>query len=128
MDNSEEQRQNCQDISRTREHLSNERTYLAWMRTAIALMGFAVVIVRLRSFQQPQASPFGNTWKLGLFFAIISLITILLTTLHYFAIRKAIEEDRSELADRWAILFSLAVILLGTGVFYFLFVIPALHI
>ena len=31
-----------------RDHLANERTYLAWIRTAVALMGFGVVIVRLR--------------------------------------------------------------------------------
>ncbi len=36
--------------SRTREHLANERTYLAWIRIAIAMMGFGVVIVRLRLF------------------------------------------------------------------------------
>jgi putative membrane protein len=40
-----------QNPSRVRDHLSNERTYLAWMRTAIAMMGFGVVIVRLRHFQ-----------------------------------------------------------------------------
>ena len=30
------------------EHLANERTFLAWVRTSIALMGFGVVIARLR--------------------------------------------------------------------------------
>lgn len=37
--------------SRIRDHLANERTYLAWMRSAIALMGFGVLIARLRMFQ-----------------------------------------------------------------------------
>jgi putative membrane protein len=39
--------------SRIRDHLANERTYLAWMRSAIALMGFGVLIARLRMFQPP---------------------------------------------------------------------------
>jgi putative membrane protein len=49
-----------------RDHLANERTYLAWMRSAIALIGFGVIIVRLR-IQRPPVS-FGNGWKLGLLF------------------------------------------------------------
>ena len=32
----------------TRDHLANERTFLAWVRTSIALMGFGVVIAKLR--------------------------------------------------------------------------------
>ena len=45
---SQTNKQGRQNSSRVRDHLANERTYLAWMRSAIALMGFGVVIVRLR--------------------------------------------------------------------------------
>ena len=31
-----------------RDHLANERTFLAWVRTAIALLGFGVLIAKLR--------------------------------------------------------------------------------
>ncbi len=112
------------DSSRVRDHLANERTYLAWMRTAIALMGFGVVIVRLRAFHPPMTHQPGNGWRLGLFFALIGLVTVLLSTGHYFAVRYDIDSDTYEPPDRWVILFSLAVILLGSGVIYFLFATP----
>ena len=109
---------------RVREHLANERTYLAWMRTAIALMGFGVVIMRLRAFHAPLVPHPGNGWKLGLAFSVIGLLTVLLSTQHYFAVRWDIDEDTYEPGDRWVVLFSIAVILLGTGVIYFVFTIP----
>lgn len=105
--------------SRIRDHLANERTYLAWMRTAIALMGFGVVIMRLRAFQPPEVPRPGYGWKLGLLFSLLGLLTVLLSTKHYFAVRHDIDEDTYEPADRWVILFSLAVALLGAGIIYF---------
>lgn len=110
---------------RVREHLANERTYLAWMRSAIALMGFGVVIVRLRILHPPMApQPPGNGWKLGLAFGVVALLTVLLSTQHYFAVRHDIEEDNYEPKDRWVILTSLAVLILGVGVIYYVFTIP----
>jgi hypothetical protein len=47
-----------------------------------------------------------------------------LSTQHYFTVRNDIEEDTYEPADRWVILFSLAVIFLATGVVYFVFTAP----
>ncbi|MBD2180944.1 DUF202 domain-containing protein [Planktothrix sp. FACHB-1355] len=110
--------------SRVRDHLANERTYLAWMRSAIALMGFGVVIVRLRAFHPPMLPYPGNGWKLGLLFSVVGLLTVLLSTQHYFAVRRDIEEDTYEPADRWIILFSMAVLILGAGVIYFVFTAP----
>lgn len=110
--------------SRIRDHLANERTYLAWMRTAIALLGFGVVIVRLRAFQVPLTTSPGNGWKLGLVFSLVGLITVWLSTAHYFAVRRDIEEDTYEPTDRWVILFSLAIMILGSGVIYFVFTTP----
>lgn len=110
--------------SRVRDHLANERTYLAWMRTAIALMGFGVVIVRLRHFQAPLLPHPGTGWKLGLLFSLVGLATVLLSTQHYFTVRRDIDEDTYEPADRWVLLFSLAVTLLAVGVIYFVFTAP----
>jgi putative membrane protein len=104
--------------------LANERTYLAWMRSAIALMGFGVVIVRLRHFQPPLVPHPGTGWKLGLLFSLVGLVTVLLSTQHYFAVRRDIDSDTYEPADRWVILFSLAVMILGAGVIYFVFTVP----
>lgn len=110
---------------RVREHLANERTYLAWMRSGIALMGFGVLIVRLRILRPPLApqAP-GNGWKLGLAFSLVGLLTVMLSTQHYLVVRRDIDEDAYEPADRWVILSSLAVILLGIGVVYYVFTIP----
>ena len=107
--------------SRTRDHLANERTYLAWMRTAVSLMGFGVVILRLRAFHPPSLPRPGFGWKLGLIFSLVGLLTVLLSTWQYFTVRRDIEEDTYEPADRWVILFSLAIALLGTGIIYFVF-------
>jgi putative membrane protein len=105
--------------SRIRDHLANERTYLAWMRTAVGLMGFGVVILRMRAFHPPLVPRPGYGWKLGFLFAIVGLLTVLLSTQHYFTVRRDIDEDTYQPADRWVILFSLAVTFLGAGIIYF---------
>ena len=110
---------------RVRDHLANERTYLSWMRSAIALMGFGVLIVRLRILRPPLApQPPGSGWKLGLVFALVGLVTVLLSAQHYFAVRHDIDEDTYEPPDRWVVLFSLAVMILGAGVIYYVFTMP----
>ncbi|MBD2386447.1 YidH family protein [Cylindrospermum sp. FACHB-282] len=113
-----------QNPSRVRDHLANERTYLAWMRTAIALLGFGVVIVRLRAFQLPQIPHPGTGWKLGLVFSLVGLVTVWFSTAHYFGVRRDIEEDTYEPTDRWVLFFSLAIMILGSGVVYFVFTTP----
>ena len=109
---------------RIREHLANERTYLAWMRSAVSLMGFGVVIVRLRMFQPPMMPTSGTTWKIGLGLALVGLLTVWISTQHYFGVRRDIDEDTYEPSDRWVILFSLAVMLLGAGITYYVFTAP----
>ncbi|MCC2670833.1 MAG: hypothetical protein K0Q72_3304 [Armatimonadetes bacterium] len=108
-----------------RDHLANERTYLAWMRTAIALMGFGVVIVRLRYLLPHEVQGHTHGWQLGLLFALIGLLTVVLSTLQFHAVRRAIDSDTYAPGGRWIILFSLAVGLLGAGVLYLLFTSPA---
>jgi putative membrane protein len=51
-------------------------------------------------------------------------VTVLFSTQHYFAVRRDIDEDTYEPADRWVLLFSLAVTLLAAGVIYFVFTAP----
>lgn len=111
--------------SRIRDHLANERTYLAWMRTAIALIGFGVLIARLRYLVSPDVPGTGQGWAVGLMLACIGLVTVLLSTWHYFLVLNAIEENTYEPNTRWVILFSLVVTLMGTGVLYVLFSAPA---
>jgi putative membrane protein len=114
--------------NRIRDHLANERTYLSWMRTAIALMGFGMVILRLRAFHPPLVPRPGYGWKLGLMFALVGLLSVFFTTAHYFTVRRDIDEDTYEPADRWVILFSLAIVILGAGIIYFVVTSPDLLI
>lgn len=120
-DTEERKRQNT---SRVRDHLANERTYLAWMRTAIALMGFGILIVRIRILQPSPASSPGNGWKLGLLFSLVGLLMVLTSTQHYFGVRRDIDEDTYEPPDRWVILSSLTVMVLGIGIIFYVFSIP----
>ena len=110
--------------NRVRDHLANERTYLSWMRTAIALMGFGIIVVRLRILRPPMLPAPGNGWKLGLAFALIGILTVWLSTQHYFAVRYDIDADTYQPPDRWVLLFSLALTLLGAGVIYYVFAAP----
>jgi putative membrane protein len=91
------------------------------MRSAIALLGFGVVIVRLRYFQVPQLPHPGTGWKLGLLFSVVGLMTVLLSTVYYFIIRHAIDDDSYEPSTRRVILFSITVTLLGAAVIYYVF-------
>ena len=112
--------------NRIRDHLANERTYLSWMRSGIALMGFGVLIVRMRILHPPLAAqPPGNGWRLGLAFAIVGLLSVLLSAQHYFVVRNDIEQDTYEPPDRWVIVSTLAILLLGLGVVYYIFSFPS---
>ncbi|AZB71866.1 YidH family protein [Synechococcus elongatus] len=114
-----------QNPNRIRDHLANERTYLAWMRSAISLMGFGMLIVRLRILRPPIApqAP-GSAWKLGLAFSIVGLLMVLLSTQHYFGVRDDIELDTYNPPDRWVILSSITILILGIGVIYYIFSAP----
>ena len=116
----DDEKPNQQNLSRAIDRSANERTFLAWMRAAIALMAFGVVIVRLRVVQ-PVQYRLGMGWKLGLIFSLIGLGTVLISTLHYFTVRRQIDEDTYEPSDWLIFVFSSAVGLLGIGVIYFIF-------
>lgn len=113
------------NAARVRDHLANERTYLAWMRTAIALMGFGVVIVRLRYLLPAAVQGHTHGWMLGLLFDLFGLLTVVLSTSQYLVVRRAIETDSYEPNSRWVLLFSVAIALLGAGVLYVMLSTPA---
>lgn len=105
--------------SRAREYLSNERTYLSWMRTAISLLGISVILGRIHTFQPPLAPGPGTTWQLGIVFAVVGLITVFLATQHYLAVRREIADDSDTETGRWVIVFSITVLLTGSGILYY---------
>jgi putative membrane protein len=113
-----------QNPNRVRDHLANERTYLAWMRMAISLLGVGVIVVRLRILRPPMLPAPGNGWRLGLAFSVIGMLTVWLSTHHYFAVRHDIDTDTFDPPDRWVILFSLAITFIGAAVIYYVFAAP----
>jgi len=118
-------RRSHRNPNRIRDHLANERTYLAWMRSAIALLGFGVLIVRIRILTPPLAPrPPGAGWKLGVAFTVVGLLMVALSSLHYFGVRNDIEDDHYEPPDRWVILSTLVVLALGSCVALYVFQVP----
>jgi putative membrane protein len=112
--------------NRTRDHLANERTYLAWIRTAVALMGFGVVVVRLRYLMPPGAATWGHGWELGLLMAVVGVLLVLLATGHYFQVRHAIESDSYQPSSRWIIACSFVITPIGAGIIFYLLSSPAI--
>ena len=111
--------------NRIRDHLANERTYLAWMRSGIALLGFGVLIVRIRLLRPPLApQPPGNGWRLGLAFTLVGLLMVVLSAFHYFGVRNDIEDDTYDPPDRWVLLATLVLLALGSCVVYYVFQVP----
>lgn len=120
------QKQEKYNPSQVQDYQANKRTYLAWMRSAIALMGFGVAEERLRRLQPHLLASSDNGWKLGLLFCLVGLVTVLLSTLHYFAVRRDINADTYQPPDRLVVLFSLTLIILGVWVIYFIFTVPTI--
>lgn len=112
--------------NRIRDHLANERTYLSWMRSGISLLGFGVLIVRIRVLRPPLApQPPGYGWRLGLAFSIVGLLMVALSCLHYFGVRNDIEDDHYEPPDRWVLLSTLVLLCLGAFVVLYVFNVPS---
>lgn len=108
--------------SRVTNHLANERTFLAWLRTSIAMMGFGVVIVRLR-YLTPQATVAHGTLhatQLGLFFAVIALMMVAFALWNFFAVRRAIDAEEYRSDGRGVIIFATAILFLGIVVVFYL--------
>lgn len=108
--------------SRVTNHLANERTFLAWLRTAIAMMGFGILIVRLRS-SSPSGGAQGriSVAHIGLLFALIGLAMVGFALWNYFATRHAIDNDAYRANATGIVLFASFILLLGTVVVAYLF-------
>ncbi|BDI32983.1 hypothetical protein CCAX7_50340 [Capsulimonas corticalis] len=103
------------------EHLANERTFLAWVRTGIALMGFGVLIVRLRYFELQLASvgapahhvSHGRATLLGLLFAVFGLVALMFSAITYAKTRAMIDDGNYRPPSRIVMTFVAVLSLLG---------------
>ncbi|NBQ20400.1 MAG: DUF202 domain-containing protein [Synechococcaceae bacterium WB6_3B_236] len=95
------------------------------MRSGISLLGFGVLIVRIRLLKPPLApqGP-GNGWKLGLAFSLVGLVMVGLSSVHYFNVRNDIEADTYNPPDIWVFFSSLVLVGLGFFVVLYVFNVP----
>lgn len=104
------------------DHLANERTFLAWLRTSVALMGFGVVIVRLRELAPTAAVVHGrlHAAELGLLFALFGLLMMPLALWQYLSARRGIDSENYRPAFWSIIIFAVALCALGVVVIIYL--------
>lgn len=106
--------------NRTRDHLANERTYLSWIRTAVALLGFGLLVLKLRPFAPADSMARGHGWELGAAFALAGLLLVPYANWHYFQVLNSIESDNftpSRRAISWS---SVTIFVIGLGVLIYL--------
>lgn len=96
-----------------RDHLANERTFLAWVRTGIALLGFGVLIAKLR-FLGIGLQGGVRSGHLGLTFAAVGLLTLLLAAWHYDRTRRMI--DGGDYRASTHLILAFAALVFGLGV------------
>jgi len=108
--------------SYVRDHLANERTFLAWLRTAVAMMGFGIVMVKLR-YLVPNAPATGGVLhvvQLGLLFAGVGLAMVPFALWHYFSTRRAIDGAAYVPEGASVVAFGVAIMVVGVGVIIYL--------
>ncbi len=97
-------------------HLANERTFLAWFRTAISLLGFGVVIAKLRFLEGASGLTPGTgvrSTHLGLAFAFGGLLTLVLAAWNYYRTRRMIDNGTYQPPMLVIIAFSAIAFALG---------------
>lgn len=113
------------DDSRVRDHLANERTFLAWIRTGIAMMGFGVVIARLRYLFPagellPPSRGIVHAANIGLMFAGIGLLMVVISFLRYRAVQQQLREQRYRSSDTLLLLLTGVIAILGILIIFYL--------
>ena len=97
-------------------HLANERTFLAWFRTAISLLGFGVVIAKLRFLEGAAGLKPGlgvRSTHLGLAFAFGGLLTLVLAAWNYHHTKNMIDSGNYQPPMKVIIAFSAVAFALG---------------
>ncbi len=103
------------------DHLANERTFLAWVRTAISLLGFGVLIARLRLTEAGMNAGTGaRSGRLGLAFAGAGLLTLFLAAWQYSRTRRMIDTGEYESPVPIITAFAVMTLALGVGSVYYL--------
>ena len=100
----------------TTDHLANERTFLAWFRTGLSLLGFGILIAKLRFLEAGAgmaASAGVRSTRLGIAFACGGLLTLLLSASQYWRTNRMINEGKYESPVRVVLAFASVAFALG---------------
>ena len=104
------------ESGRVRDHLANERTFLAWVRTGIAMMGFGVLIAKLR-FQFGAAplphSRIISSVTVGAVFIVIGLLTVVVSAWIFTRIGEAIDREEYQPIRSLPLALTAGILLLG---------------
>jgi putative membrane protein len=109
------------------QHLANERTYLAWVRTSIAIIGIGFLASSLHFNNIRSVSQLADTIAVfvSIFSLLVGLIILMFATIHYFAVRKNINNQTFASANKLikisTMIIFLIFILLGTYLISILF-------
>ena len=116
--------------SRARDHLANERTFLAWIRTGIALVGFGILIAKLRYLSLDLNAAAGasgvvvpsggRSALLGAVFAALGILMIILGAARYAGSERAIERGEFRPRSGQLLVLALLLVLLGVAVLFYL--------
>lgn len=99
-----------------RDHLANERTFLAWVRTSISLLGFGVLIAKLRFLEAGAGLSPGTgarSTHLGLAFAFAGIFTLLLSAWQYVRTRHML--DRGDYKAPVALIVAFVAVVFALG-------------
>jgi putative membrane protein len=95
------------------------------MRTGISIMGFGVVIAKLRYLfppgtLAPPARGAVHASNIGLLLAILGLLTVVLAAWHYHTVRQALRAQRFQASNRLVVVFVGIVVVLGLLIVWYL--------
>jgi uncharacterized membrane protein YidH (DUF202 family) len=117
-----EKQEQYPDADLSREHQANERTLLAWTRTGVGMMGFGVLIARLR-FENGAGDLAPGTLRavdLGVLLAAAGVLTGLLAVWRYYVVWRMLRERRYESWVSGPLLFGSGVVLVGVVILLYL--------
>jgi putative membrane protein len=111
------------DSKHVNEHLANDRTYLAWIRTGVSMIGLGVVIAKLRYIMganYPATGGLLHAVHIGLLFAVIGVVTIILSVVFFLQTQKEIRTSSYKSRKFFVLMLAVLTGSLGLGTVYYL--------
>ncbi|HEY9677041.1 MAG TPA: DUF202 domain-containing protein [Drouetiella sp.] len=105
------------DTAQVNAHLANERTFLAWIRTGVSMMGFGVLIAKLRYMGAGDGPKIhdglSNASNIGVLFAMIGIATIVMSIVFFLTTQRQIRNNDYSAGKRFVLILALLSGVLG---------------